>query len=37
MLEAIWDDYWWAIVLFVLIIGTGGFSWHRRKDDETDD
>jgi hypothetical protein len=28
-----WSDWWWAICLFVLIAGTGGLSFTRRKED----
>ena len=32
-----WNDYWWIVVGFVLMIGTGGISWHRQPDDKDSD
>ena len=31
MLE-FWNDFWWAICLFVLMLGAGGISWSRKRD-----
>lgn len=28
----LWSDFWWAIILFVILIAGGGISWTRRKD-----
>lgn len=27
-----WNDYWWAIILAVIVIAGGGISWSRKKD-----
>ena len=32
----IWADFWWAIVLFVIIIAGGGITWSRRKGEDRD-
>jgi len=32
----IWSDFWWAIVLFVLLIAGGEIRWSRRRNDDRD-
>ncbi|WP_421786649.1 hypothetical protein [Hyphobacterium sp.] len=31
-----WANYWWVIVLFLIMIGTGGVSLSRNKRGEDD-
>ena len=28
----IWSDFWWAIILLVILFAGGGIAWTRKKD-----
>lgn len=37
MLAELWNDFWWAVVLFVILVAGGGIGFSRKKTDQEDE